>query len=72
MLRRYPDPTAWGFRTAAARLHGLSPDHIVAANGGDELLRLALTTFLPPGAPLGLASTRCWPPSMTARCVACR
>jgi histidinol-phosphate aminotransferase len=55
MLRRYPDPTAWGFRTAAARLHGLSPDHIVAANGGDELLRLALTTFLPPGAPLGLA-----------------
>ncbi|QRM31434.1 histidinol-phosphate transaminase [Microvirga sp. VF16] len=55
MLRRYPDPTAWGFRTAAARLHGLTPDHIVATNGGDELLRLALTTFLPPGAPLGLA-----------------
>lgn len=55
MLRRYPDPTAWGFRTAAARLHGLTPDHIVATNGGDELLRLAMTTFLPPGAPLGLA-----------------
>lgn len=55
MLRRYPDPTAWGFRTEAARLHGLTPDHIVATNGGDELLRLALTTFLPPGAPLGLA-----------------
>jgi histidinol-phosphate aminotransferase len=55
MLRRYPDPTAWGFRTAAARLHGLTPDHIIATNGGDELLRLALTTFLPPGAPLGLA-----------------
>ncbi|WP_404286857.1 pyridoxal phosphate-dependent aminotransferase [Microvirga sp. RSM25] len=55
MLRRYPDPTAWEFRSAAARLHGLTPDHIVATNGGDELLRLALTTFLPPGAPLGLA-----------------
>jgi histidinol-phosphate aminotransferase len=55
MLRRYPDPTAFGFRTAAARLHGLTPDHIVATNGGDELLRLALTTFLPPGTPLGLA-----------------
>ena len=55
MLRRYPDPTAWAFRTEAARLHGLTPDHIIATNGGDELLRLALTTFLPPGAPLGLA-----------------
>ncbi|KLK90612.1 histidinol phosphatase [Microvirga vignae] len=55
MLRHYPDPTAWAFRTEAARLHGLTPDHIIATNGGDELLRLALTTFLPPGAPLGLA-----------------
>ncbi len=55
MLRRYPDPTAWGFRTEAARVHGVTPDHIVVTNGGDELLRLALTTFLPSGAPLGLA-----------------
>jgi histidinol-phosphate aminotransferase len=55
MLRRYPDPTAWAFRTEAARLHGLTPEHIIATNGGDELLRLALTTFLPPGTPLGLA-----------------
>ena len=50
-----PIPPPGGVRTAAALLHGLTPDHIVATNGGDELLRLALTTFLPPGAPLGLA-----------------
>jgi histidinol-phosphate aminotransferase len=54
VLRRYPDPLAQGFRAAAARLHGLSPDHVVATNGGDELLRLALTTYLDPGMPLGL------------------
>lgn len=55
MLRRYPDPTARAFRAEAARLHGLIPDNIIATNGGDELLRLALTTFLPLGSPLGLA-----------------
>jgi len=55
MLRRYPDPTARAFRAEAACLHGLIPDNIIATNGGDELLRLALTTFLPPGSPLGLA-----------------
>jgi histidinol-phosphate aminotransferase len=54
MLRRYPDPRAQGFREAAARLHHLSADHVVATNGGDELLRLALTTYLDPGRPLGL------------------
>lgn len=53
-LRRYPDPSALAFRTEAARLHGLDCDHIIATNGGDELLRLAITTFLPPGVPLGI------------------
>jgi histidinol-phosphate aminotransferase len=46
---------AQAFRAEAARLHGLIPDNIIATDGGDELLRLALTTFLPPGSPLGLA-----------------
>ena len=54
MLRRYPDPLAQRFRAAAARLHNLSPDHVIATNGGDELLRLALTTYLDPRLPLGL------------------
>ena len=45
-LRRYPPPLASGFREAAAQLHGVSVDNIIATNGGDELLRLALTTFV--------------------------
>ena len=54
-LRRYPDPMARGFRAAAARLHGVTPDHVIATNGGDELLRLAFTTFVDPGGVVGLA-----------------
>lgn len=51
-LRRYPPPFADGFRDAAARVHGLERDWIIATNGGDELLRLAVTTYLEPGRPL--------------------
>ncbi len=54
-LRRYPSAMADGFRAEAARLHDLSPEHVIATNGGDELLRLAITTFLEPGGPLGIA-----------------
>ncbi|MEX0385738.1 histidinol-phosphate transaminase [Spiribacter onubensis] len=54
-LRRYPSPTAAGFLAEAARLHGIGSDQLVATNGGDELLRLAITTFVPPGAPIGVA-----------------
>lgn len=54
-LRRYPSPTAAAFRETAARLHGLTPEHVVATNGGDELLRLAITTFVKPGRPIGVA-----------------
>jgi histidinol-phosphate aminotransferase len=49
-LRRYPPPTATLFRQAVAELHGIQPDNVIATNGGDELLRLALTTFVSPGA----------------------
>jgi histidinol-phosphate aminotransferase len=55
-LRRYPPPSALGFREVAAALHGLLPEQVVAVNGGDELLRLALTTFVEPGAPIGLVA----------------
>ncbi len=47
-LRQYPSPTAAGFRAAAAERHGLTPEHVIATNGGDELLRLLLTTFCTP------------------------
>jgi histidinol-phosphate aminotransferase len=52
-LRRYPQATADRFRTLAAQRHGLSADHIVVTNGGDELLRMAFTTFLDDGAVFG-------------------
>jgi histidinol-phosphate aminotransferase len=53
-LRRYPPPFADGFRAVAARLHGLAPEQVMAVNGGDELLRLAISTFVEPGQPLGV------------------
>ena len=45
-LRRYPNPIADEFRRIAADLHGLSLDNVIPTNGGDELLRLMLTTFV--------------------------
>jgi histidinol-phosphate aminotransferase len=53
-LRRYPPPTAQGLRALAAQVHGVAPENIVAVNGGDELLRLVLTTFVEPGTPIGV------------------
>lgn len=52
-LRRYPNPSARPFREQAARVHSVDPDNIIATNGGDELLRLALTTFVDPGKTIG-------------------
>jgi histidinol-phosphate aminotransferase len=53
-LRRYPEPLADGFRDLAAAVHGVTRDHVMAVNGGDELLRLAVTTFVEPGTPIGV------------------
>ncbi len=49
LLRRYPPPAASGFRAAAAKVHGVTPEQVLATNGGDELLRLAITVFCEPG-----------------------
>ena len=54
-LRTYPQPTADTLRDAIAAAHGLTRDHVVITNGGDEALRLALTTFVEPGAGFGMA-----------------
>ncbi|HEX4355618.1 MAG TPA: aminotransferase class I/II-fold pyridoxal phosphate-dependent enzyme, partial [Polyangiales bacterium] len=53
-LRRYPEPLATEFRTAVAAQHSVEADQIVAVNGGDELLRLAITTFVEPHTPIGV------------------
>jgi histidinol-phosphate aminotransferase len=54
-LRRYPSPTARRFREVAAAYHGLDSTNIMPTNGGDELLRLAITTFAGPGDVIGVA-----------------
>ena len=53
-LRTYPDALAGSFCRAAAELNGVTPDNVMATNGGDEALRLAITTFVDPGATLSL------------------
>ncbi len=53
-LRRYPQPTADRLRARLAALHELDPANFVVTNGGDEGLRLALTTFVEPGTGMGV------------------
>jgi histidinol-phosphate aminotransferase len=53
-LRRYPSPTADGLRRRIAELHQVNVDNIVITHGGDEALRLALTTFVTPGSAFGM------------------
>lgn len=50
-LRRYPPPQAQAFRHTAAQCHGVTARQIIATNGGDELLRLAITVFCEPTGP---------------------
>jgi histidinol-phosphate aminotransferase len=45
-LRRYPPPTALPLRKALAQLHNVGVENLVVTNGGDELLRLLLATFV--------------------------
>lgn len=47
-LRLYPPADSAGFRKAAGEVHGLGPQHIIATNGGDELLRLLITVYCDP------------------------
>lgn len=54
-LRRYPPPFADDFRDIAARLHDVDRDNIMATNGGDELLRLIITTFANAGDTIAMA-----------------
>lgn len=47
-LRLYPPADAAEFRKTAGELHGLSAGHVIATNGGDELIRLLITVFCDP------------------------
>jgi histidinol-phosphate aminotransferase len=48
-LRRYPSPKADAFRAVAARVHGVTPDMVLAGNGSDEILAIIMRTFVGPG-----------------------
>ncbi len=54
-LRRYPPPTALGLRKSLAALHRVPVENLVVTNGGDELLRLLLATFVEPGESIAVA-----------------
>ncbi|MBC7782992.1 MAG: histidinol-phosphate transaminase [Burkholderiales bacterium] len=51
-LRRYPNPTADGFREVAASVLDIPQDMILAGNGSDDILTIATRTFVPPGGTL--------------------
>ncbi|MGC4086131.1 MAG: aminotransferase class I/II-fold pyridoxal phosphate-dependent enzyme [Vicinamibacterales bacterium] len=48
-LRRYPQPMADDFRHVAARVHGVAADRILAGNGSDDILQIALRSYCGPG-----------------------
>lgn len=48
-LRRYPQPMADDFRAAAARVHGVQRESVLAGNGSDDILQIALRTYCAAG-----------------------
>jgi histidinol-phosphate aminotransferase len=48
-LRLYPDPLSTAFCQAAARLHGVTPEMVMAGNGSDDLLTILTRAFVAPG-----------------------
>ena len=47
LLGHYPDPLTLGWRTELARIHGLSPDEVVAGNGTTALMYLLARVLRP-------------------------
>ena len=47
-LRLYPNPTAEKLRAKLAKLHGCKTENIIVGNGSDEVLALAVRTFVEP------------------------
>lgn len=48
-LVRYPDPTASSFRECASRVLDVPPEWIMCGNGSDEILTIAIRTFVGTG-----------------------
>ena len=49
-LRLYPSPTSQALREKLAKFHRCSPENVIIGNGSDDLLALAVRTFVEPGA----------------------
>ena len=47
-LRLYPNPTAEKLREKLAKLHRCAPENIIVGNGSDEVLALAVRSFVEP------------------------
>ncbi len=45
----YPDANSTKLKEKLAEKHGLTPNHIVIGNGGEELLKIIAETFMNPG-----------------------
>lgn len=48
-LRLYPDPMSTAFCRAAARLHGIEPEMVMAGNGSDDVLTIVTRAFVGEG-----------------------
>jgi histidinol-phosphate aminotransferase len=48
-LRKYPEPMGDTFRAAAAKVLGVSPEHILIGNGSDDILTIVTRAFVPEG-----------------------
>ncbi|MDJ0509382.1 MAG: histidinol-phosphate transaminase [Crocosphaera sp.] len=48
-VRLYPDPVSTHLRKAAGEIFGVSHEQILAGNGSDDILNIALRTFVNPG-----------------------
>jgi histidinol-phosphate aminotransferase len=48
-LNRYPDGSGYYLRQALAKKHDFPPDQVFLGNGSNELIELAVRTFLRPG-----------------------
>jgi len=54
-LRLYPDPLSLDLRRTAGAPFGLGPDWVIAGNGSDDLLTIAVRTFVDQGGRLAYA-----------------
>ncbi|CCQ51116.1 histidinol-phosphate transaminase [Crocosphaera watsonii] len=48
-VRLYPDPVSTKLRKAAGEVFGFSHEQVLAGNGSDDILNIALRTFVNPG-----------------------